>query len=107
MTERQIQWLIALGILSSAGYLVGRHVLNEEQKALAAQLTVIGMVGTIVGIPVGLWAVPRFAQQPWVAAAILTAASYAVKAAMLPHDEELHEPIAERRAEGALAKVFV
>jgi hypothetical protein len=107
MTERQIQWMVALGILTGAGYLVGRQALNEDQKALASQLMVIGAVGTVVGIPVGLWAVPKFAHQPWVAAAILTAASYAVKAAMLPHDTGLPEPVAEHRAEAKLGRVYI
>ena len=107
MTERQIQWMIALGILSTAGYLVGRRTLDDKQKALATQLVVIGVVGTAVGVPVGLWAVPRFAHQPWVAATILTAASYAIKAAMLPHESEMPEPVAERRAESELARVYI
>ncbi len=106
MTERQIQWLVALGILTTAGVLVGRRVLPPEQKALATQLMVIGLVGTAVGVPVGLWAVPRFEHQPWVAATILTAASYAIKAAMLPHEPTFPEPLAERQAESALSRVF-
>jgi len=50
----------------------------------------VGLVGTLVGVPLGLWAVPAFEEHPWKAAAVLTVASYAVKAALLPHEEHIY-----------------
>jgi len=102
MTQAQLGMLGALAILTTGGVLVGRHVLSDEQKDLATQLTIVGLVGTAIGVPLGLWAVPAFSDKPWLAALILTGASYATKAAMLPHGEHEPEPSATE-----LGKVYV
>jgi len=60
-------------------------MLTAEEKKLAKDLVVIGLLSTAVSIPLGLWAVPRFRDQVWISAAILTAAGFFVKQQMLSH----------------------
>lgn len=65
---------------------------SQEQKALAVDLTSIGLVSTGVGVIVGLWAVPTFVARPWIAAGILTALSLLIKVQMLPHGGDAATP---------------
>ncbi len=78
---------VLLGVGLAASVPIGLQLIgNDQQKSLAWDLTSIGLIGTGVGTIIGLWAVPKYAESPWVAAAILTAVGYATKAALLPHE---------------------
>ncbi len=80
---------VLTGLAIAAAVPLGMYALgNSEQKQLAWDLTSIGLISTGIGTLIGLWAVPEFRDRPWVAAVLLTAASYAVKAQMLPHGSE-------------------
>ncbi len=57
--------------------------LSAEQKSLVKDLAYIGLVGTVVSIPIGLWVVPKYRERAWISAAVLTAASYGVKHYMM------------------------
>lgn len=81
--------------------------LDQEKGDLATKLTYIGLVGTAIGIPLGMWAVPAFSDKPWVAAVLLTGASYISKAMLLPHGEHAEPEIVELPAgEQELAGVY-
>lgn len=58
----------------------------SEGEKLFWNLVKIGLVSTLVSIPIGLFLVPQFKDKPWVPAMVLTAAGYAVKSYMLPHE---------------------
>ncbi|MFH1645995.1 MAG: hypothetical protein ABIB11_06200 [Candidatus Omnitrophota bacterium] len=58
---------------------------NDE---LTWKIIKIGAISILVSIPLGLWAIPKF--KPWLSAAILTAAGFAVKYVMLEHKELEH-----------------
>lgn len=57
--------------------------MSPENKELAWTLTKIGIVGTIISIPVGIWAIKRWPDETWKTAVLLTALSFAVKEKML------------------------
>lgn len=56
-----------------------------NQEELIWKLVKIGLVGTVISIPIGLWLIPKYKDSPWVPAAALTAVGYAVKHFMLEH----------------------
>jgi hypothetical protein len=59
---------------------------ETDMLALAKELAWIGLIGTAVSIPIGLWAVPRFkGERAWIAAALLTAVGYGVKVKLMKH----------------------
>ena len=59
---------------------------DMDTLTLAKELAWIGLIGTAVSIPIGLWAVPRFqGERAWIAAALLTAVGYGVKAKLMKH----------------------
>ena len=59
------------------------------QRDLAHDLTNIGLVGTLIGLPIGLVAVPNL--PTWATALILTLAGFGVKYMMLHHEEDVGE----------------
>ena len=86
MTPAQRNLLLLSGALALGGFLVGWPRLTSSQRSLTLDLVNLGLVGTLIGVPIGLFVIPRTTATPWLAAAVLTAASYAVKAALLPHE---------------------
>lgn len=89
MTPNQRNLLLLSGGLALAGFVFGWPRLSATQRSLTLDLVNLGLVGTLIGVPIGLWSISRFPDRPWLSAAFLTAASFAVKAVLLPH--ETHE----------------
>jgi len=57
--------------------------MNQETKALVWDLLKVGLVGTAIGIPIGVWAMKRWPTQTWKTALLLTGVGFAVKEVML------------------------
>ena len=88
MTPQQKNLLILAGALGLGGFIVGWPRLTEHQRNLTIDLVNVGLIGTLIGVPVGLVVLPR--TSPAVAATVLTAVSFATKILLLPHEE--HPP---------------
>lgn len=86
MTDEQKVILALSGTLALAGFLVGWPRLNDKQRQLTIDLVNLGLVGTLIGVPVGLYLVPRV--PAWATAAALTALGFGVKMVLLPHEEK-------------------
>ncbi len=58
--------------------------MTELTKQRAILLAKIGIVGTIIGVPVGLWAMDRWTgADAWKTVGLLTAVSFATKEVMM------------------------
>jgi len=77
--------LLAAGAAVSLPFLLAPALEGQEQKTLAKDLTTIGLVGTLIGVPVGLWAIPRMSTLG--AASVLTLVGLGVKFLLLGHEE--------------------
>jgi len=71
---------------------------DQATSDLAYGLTNLGLVGTIIGIGLGVVIVPR--SPVWASALILTLTGLGLKFIMLPHGEHEHEHAHEELAEG-------
>lgn len=80
----EVKMLLSAGIVVALPFALGL-VLEEEQKTLAKDLTIIGLVGTVVGVPLGLLVVPNMSTLG--AASVLTLAGLGVKFLLLSHEE--------------------
>lgn len=60
--------------------------MTSQTKERIILLTKIGLVGTALGVPIGLWAMDRWPGEAWKTAALLTAVSFYVK------DRMMHPP---------------
>jgi hypothetical protein len=71
--------------------------LTQEQRDIIALMIKVGIVGTVISIPVGLWAIPKWRENTIVPAIILTAIGLGVKEYMLhgaAHAEPLESELA-------------
>lgn len=75
--------------------------LSQEQKDIITLMVKLGIYGTLISIPIGLWAIPRWRDQPIIPAAILTAVGFALKEVMISHGEN-SEPIYSELAGAAI-----
>lgn len=57
--------------------------MTKHDKRIINDLLAIGVVGTLVSLPLGLWAIPRYRDELWKATAILTGAGFLVKHLMM------------------------
>jgi hypothetical protein len=69
--------------------------LSQEQKDIIALLVKIGIVGTVVSIPIGLWAIPKWQDNPMMPAIILTGVGLVVKEYMIGHAVESQPLVSE------------
>lgn len=77
--------------------------MDENTKAMAWTLIKIGLVGTAVGVPIGIWAMKRWNQpgETWKTALLLTAVGFGVKELMLKRPEAQSEEAFARSEEAA------
>lgn len=68
--------------------------LSQEDWDITKLLLKIGAVGTVLSIPVGIWAIKKWPDRPIIPAVILTGLGLAVKEVMLSHGEH-EEPLAD------------
>jgi len=62
--------------------------LSPQDWDIIKLLIKIGAVGTVVSLPIGLWAIKKWPDKPIIPAIILTAVGLAIKELMLSHGEE-------------------
>lgn len=62
--------------------------MSQQDWDIIKLLVKIGVVGTIVSLPIGLWAIKKWPERPIIPAIILTAVGLAIKEMMLSHGEE-------------------
>lgn len=62
--------------------------MSQENWDIIKLLLKIGAVGTVVSLPVGLWAIKRWPEHPMVPAAILTVVGLIIKEVMISRGEE-------------------
>lgn len=77
--------------------------LSQEDWDITKLLLKIGAVGTVLSIPVGIWAIKRWPDRPIVPAVILTGLGLAVKEYMLSHGEHAAPLSGELEAESQMA----
>jgi hypothetical protein len=77
--------------------------LTDEQKNIINLMIKMGIVGTVVSIPIALWAIPRWAEKPIIPALILTGVGLAIKEVMISHAE--HTPPLEDELVAAPVRV--
>tara|TARA_Y100000310_G_scaffold304745_1_gene344203 strand:- start:216 stop:425 length:210 start_codon:yes stop_codon:yes gene_type:complete len=58
-----------------------------KDKDLFWDLIEIGVVSTLISLPVGLYLIPKFKDKPWVPALALTGIGYYVKHRMIAHED--------------------
>ena len=61
--------------------------LTDEQKHIIELMVKMGIIGTVVSIPIALWAIPKWAEKPIVPALILTGVGLVIKEVMIGHAE--------------------
>jgi len=83
--------LFLLAGAAAAPVLVDVLSRRQETKDLAYGLANVGLVGSIIGVGLGLVTVPNL--PTWASALILTGAGFGIKLLMLPHGD--HEAAAE------------
>jgi hypothetical protein len=66
--------------------------LSQQDWDILKLLVKIGIVGTAVSLPIGLWAIKKWPEKPIIPAIILTAVGLGIKELMLSHGEE-EEPL--------------
>jgi hypothetical protein len=73
--------------------------MTREQIDIIKLVLKVGVVATAVSIPLGLWAIPKWPDQPIIPTLILTGATFVVKQVMVAHAgkeepllTELHQP---------------
>jgi hypothetical protein len=66
--------------------------LTQEQRDIIELMVKVGIVGTAISIPIGLWAIPKWRENTIIPALILTGVGLAVKEVML-HGGVTHEPL--------------
>lgn len=66
--------------------------MSQENWDITKLLIKMGVVGSVLSIPVGIWAIKKWPGKPIYPAVILTALSLAVKEVMLSHAER-SEPL--------------
>jgi hypothetical protein len=78
--------------------------MDQNTKDMIWTLTKIGLVGTVIGVPVGVWAMKRWNRpgETWKTAALLTGVGFAVKEVML-HSATVAVEEAVAREEGEVS----
>jgi hypothetical protein len=66
--------------------------LTDEQKRIITLMLKLGVVGTVISIPIALWAIPKWADKPIIPALILTGIGLITKEVMIGHAEHT-EPL--------------
>lgn len=67
-------------------------VLTDEQKRIIGLMLKLGVIGTVISIPIALWAIPKWPEKPIIPAIILTGVGLALKEYMIGHAEH-SEPL--------------
>lgn len=67
--------------------------ISQESWDITKLMLKIGVVGTVISIPVGIWAVKRWPDKPIVPAIILTGLGLVIKKVMISNGER-EDPIA-------------
>jgi hypothetical protein len=71
--------------------------MTQEQKDILWLLLRLGFWGTVISIPIGMWAIPKWRDKPIIPALILTGAGLALKEVMISgaeHGEPLRSELA-------------
>ncbi len=66
-----------------AGLLSYYATLDDEQKERFSQLAKMGFVSTAVSIPIGVWALEKWPDEPWKTLLITTGTGLALRSLML------------------------
>ena len=82
---------------NSFGFSIG-----QREWDIIKLLLKIGAIGTLVSIPIGIWTIKRWPDNPLISAAILTAVGFAVKEVMISRGERV-EPLHEELREPGVA----
>jgi len=99
MNPKAKTMLLLLAGAAAAPILVDIFAREQSTKDLAYGLANVGLVGGIIGVGLGLVAVPRL--PTWASALILTSAGFGIKLLMLPHGEHgEHEETLAHASEG-------
>ena len=77
--------------------------MTEETKRLVFDLLKIGLVGTVIGIPLGVWAMKRWPDESWKTALLLTGVGFGVKEFMLHRRTD----VADAEAASQMGQVYV
>jgi hypothetical protein len=105
MTDKD-KLILALG---AAGALsLWYRSLPPTQRETFLSLAEVGIVSGAVGIPLGLWALERWPDKHYIAAALLTAAGFGIKQLMLSGPTAEHTELPTRTTtatEGEIAEV--
>lgn len=72
---------------------------TTEQKDIIELMIKIGIIGTVVSIPVAMWAIPKWRERTIIPAIILTGIGLGIKELMLSHGT--HEEPLESELAGA------
>ena len=65
----------------------------SKDEDLFWDLIKIGVVSTLISLPIGMWLIPKYKDSPWVPALALTDVGYYVKKKMISHeDDKLYHP---------------
>lgn len=73
--------------------------MTQENWDITKLLIKIGVVSSVLSIPVGIWAIKKWPEKPIIPAAILTALGLAVKEVMISRAGH-HEPLASELETG-------
>ena len=76
-----MKWLLYLGAIG--GGFLWYEGLEADRQETVRKLIDIGIVSGMICVPLGLWAVSRWPESHWQAAAVMTAAGFATKQVML------------------------
>lgn len=86
LSDHQTRMLLLLVGTAAVPLIIARVSQRAETKDLAYGLTNVGLVGTLIGVGLGMVIVPKL--PIWASALVLTLAGVGVKTLMLPHVEE-------------------